>query len=430
MRNQIETKSKYQARSLTSWYRGTRIVTRNFFKVGLAFNLGILASTTLLNGLLNLISAKMLVSLFGPTQFGSFSAAQSLISTSCVIFASINLTVMSSISSQTGESRPIQSTVCRPKKLQPIVVCVGLGVVWVLASPITSNLVDAPTRSMLPLVIVIPVVLVVAVIDGAIYGVGRFAVVQALSVLSTLVNLAMICGFSVFDFRDVSMAGLLALSSTPSILVGALFLSKTGRLRKAFRSANLGAHSISYILFWMCIRAGVIFAPSVLGPRDSSSFALIFGVHTLVIMTTVPLVALLLPRFNREGIEKRIRLLSTVTFSIGISLPLSIIISWKAESILGLLFGSQFVDNAGILRWSIFSTVAWSGFVSLIQIEIGLQNSMVLKYLSIYVCFLLVSIQTFQSLSAYIAGIFFGGVIGVVSLFALLARNKDVVTVD
>jgi O-antigen/teichoic acid export membrane protein len=387
---------------------GKRIIALLIHDISLASM--VVFATSFINAVLNMLVVGKIARDLGPQQFGPYAAALALGGTVSMLIGGFQIAVANSTAETKNEYHFLQGSVKR-LVINPLI---GLGLflalIWIVLSASISSFIGINVKTIISLSVVLPITAAVSVVDGVLFGLGKFRFVQSLSVVNTIFKLAFVFVFLTIHGSVIVLPLIVYISALPTIFIAA-FVAKNENIKlPSLRSIQLWRTNILVLLFWISLQMDVLVSNRVFESTDAGLYSSFATIGKAMTSLSLLIGFYLIPRFHRVHGSKRDerQLINRAVFAAtleggGIALG----IYWI--DIIKKILGKSYELDKHLELLVLISHVPWCVVVCLVQLRAARNTNPFMASIACFVAFqFLVFTQVSSIVWMSIAMIWFG----------------------
>ncbi len=330
----------------------------------------VVLATSLINAALNMLLVSKVARDLGPNKFGPYAAALALGGSISMVIGGFQIAVATATATNTD-------TAGEPNKsIKPLLMnaLVGLGlllaVIWIFLSPAISDLVGINSTMVLAISIVLPISAAVSVVDGVLFGLGKFKFVQLLSVINTFLKLGFVFLFLTFHGPVNLLPALVYISALPTIFIAAASARSRNIQLPSLRSMQLWRTNGFMLLFWISLQMDILVSNRIFKPDDAGVYASYATIGKAMTSLSLLIGFYLIPRFhkNQDSIEQKRQLVNRAVLASGL-VGAVVVFSVLWIDVIKVVFGKSYDFDKHLEFMVLVAHIPWCVMVCLVQLK-------------------------------------------------------------
>ena len=330
----------------------------------------VVLATSLTNAALNMLLVSKVARDLGPNRFGPYAAALALGGSISMVIGGFQISVANTTAENVvTHGKPTHSM--KPL-LMNAMVSLGLllAIIWIFLSPVISNIIGINSTMVLALSVVLPISAAVSVVDGVLFGLGRFKFVQTLSVVNTFAKFFLVSLFLTFHGPTNLLPALVYISAIPTILIAAAAAKSRNVQLPSLRSKQLWRTNFFILLFWMSLQMDILVSNRVFESDESGLYASYATIGKAMTSLSLLIGFYLIPRFHKDqdSIKQKRQLINRAVFASGlVGATVAFAILWI--DVIKDVFGKSYEFDKHLEFMVLVSHIPWCVMVCLVQLK-------------------------------------------------------------
>lgn len=346
----------------------------------------VVLATSLTNAALNMLLVSKVARDLGPSGFGPYAAALALGGSISMVIGGFQIAVATTTATNTDTARESNNSI----KHLLMNALVGLGlllaIIWIFLAPAISDLVGINSTMVLSLSIVLPISAAVSVVDGVLFGLGKFKFVQLLSVANTFFKLVFVYLFLTFHGPVNLLPALVYISALPTIFVAATAARSRNIQLPSLRSMQLWLTNGVILLFWISLQMDILVSNRIFKPDEAGVYASYATIGKAMTSLALLIGFYLIPRFhkNQDSIEQKRQLINRAVLASGlVGAVIAFSILWI--DVIKDVFGKSYNFDKHLEFLVLVSHIPWCVMVCLVQLKAARTTSSYLVSFCLFV---------------------------------------------
>lgn len=345
----------------------------------------VVVAASLTNAALNMLLVSKAARDLGPSRFGPYAAALALGGSISMVIGGFQIAVATTTATNTDAAGESNNSI-KPLLMNAL-VGVGslLAIIWIFLAPAISDVVGINLTMVLAISIVLPISAAVSVVDGVLFGLGKFKFVQFLSVVNTFLKLVFVYLFLTFHGPVNLLPALVYISALPTIFVAAASARSRNIQLPSLRSMQLWLTNGFILLFWISLQMDILVSNRIFKPDDAGVYASYATIGKAMTSLSLLIGFYLIPRFhkNQDSIEQKRRLNNRAVLASGlVGAVVAFSILWV--DVIKDIFGKSYDFDKHLEFIVLVSHIPWCVMVCLVQLKAARTST---KYLASFCLF-------------------------------------------